>query len=233
MEKSLCPASEPEVRTPPGQKLPTASSDKGPSFREKDPEQPAKKAAKKRGTTSPIPELAKKRCFDSGQTLPLSTAPANRPGPSGTYGTKKPRAPKQSSSATGVKEKVKPYATAPATASKPAIGTEHPSANAATYCWQICNEDENEQRAIDQLWAPGLLFLPRCRVRPGRRAALDPTEDFRRNKSIPDCSVVDSGTPPWREAEAESTGKRPSSIPQCEDAKCMDVIGAMHKLPVS
>ncbi|CAM2112544.1 unnamed protein product [Caretta caretta] len=41
----------------------------------------------------------------------------------------------------------------------------------------------------------------------------------RRNKSIPDHSAVDSGTPPGREAEAESTGEQQPSIPRREDAK--------------
>ncbi|CAM2114790.1 unnamed protein product [Caretta caretta] len=36
---------------------------------------------------------------------------------------------------------------------------------------------------------------------------------------FPDCFAVDSGTPPWREAEAESTGERRPSIPRREDAK--------------
>ncbi|EMP32007.1 Exocyst complex component 1 [Chelonia mydas] len=41
----------------------------------------------------------------------------------------------------------------------------------------------------------------------------------RRNKSIPNRSAVDSGTPPRHKAEAESTGERRPSISRREDAK--------------
>ncbi|EMP25002.1 Phosphatidylinositol-4-phosphate 3-kinase C2 domain-containing subunit gamma [Chelonia mydas] len=44
-------------------------------------------------------------------------------------------------------------------------------------------------------------------------------QECRRNKSIPDRSAVDSGIPPGREAEAESTGERQRSIPHREDVK--------------
>ncbi|EMP28959.1 hypothetical protein UY3_13989 [Chelonia mydas] len=40
----------------------------------------------------------------------------------------------------------------------------------------------------------------------------------RRDKSIPNRSAVDSGTPPGREAEVELTRERWPSIPCCEDA---------------
>ncbi|CAM2101142.1 unnamed protein product [Caretta caretta] len=41
----------------------------------------------------------------------------------------------------------------------------------------------------------------------------------RHDKSIPDHSAVDSGTPPGREAEVKSTGERRPSIPRREDTK--------------
>ncbi|EMP30047.1 Ninein [Chelonia mydas] len=47
----------------------------------------------------------------------------------------------------------------------------------------------------------------------------------RRDKSIPDGSAVNSGTPPRREAEAESTGEQRLSIPHHEDAKQHSVDG--------
>ncbi|CAM2097422.1 unnamed protein product [Caretta caretta] len=51
---------------------------------------------------------------------------------------------------------------------------------------------------------------------------------FRRDKSIPDRSAVNSGIPPRREAEAESTGERQPSILRHEDAKCYKEVTDPH-----
>ncbi|XP_077669032.1 armadillo repeat-containing protein 2 [Eretmochelys imbricata] len=67
--------------------------------------------------------------------------------------------------------------------------------------------------AEDQDFLKGAVATSPLQFRSGR-----PCLHYPPDLSIPDCSAIDSGTPPQREAEAELTGEWRLSIPCCEDA---------------
>ncbi|EMP36802.1 hypothetical protein UY3_06013 [Chelonia mydas] len=85
-----------------------------------------------------------------------------------------------------------------------------------------------EQRALLPLKSKGVLPLTSMGTGSSTNFSSKPVEQgyvkkifdrrkCRRDKSTPECSPVNSGTPPLREVQAESTGERQQSTHHSED----------------
>ncbi|EMP38034.1 Armadillo repeat-containing protein 2 [Chelonia mydas] len=72
--------------------------------------------------------------------------------------------------------------------------------------------------AEEQDFLKGAVATSTLQFRSGSCVTLRPCLHYPPDLSIPDHSAIDSGTPPRRETEAESTGEWRLSIPCCEDA---------------
>ncbi|CAM2106464.1 unnamed protein product [Caretta caretta] len=117
MEKSLCPASDPGLRTPPGNRSPMVASDSGSPPPSQQKEHSARKATKKLTPNSPPWESTKNSLSPICQTPSVLTAPrlstSGIAGPRGSMGTVQAKDPKQAGSEKGTKGKPTIHASVP------------------------------------------------------------------------------------------------------------------------